>query len=141
MKKVFEPVTKLPENTSEDITKTITETSIKNNKTLEILNEQILELMNDKGMIAPNIASSLVNLFTPENKSQFRLVTDFISTRMNGFLINASVPVSLYSNMLNFRESNKSIKLDGDLLKTMTNNKVNADNSKLQDGKIICRRN
>ena len=31
MKKVFKPVTKSLENTSQDITKTITETSIKNN--------------------------------------------------------------------------------------------------------------
>ena len=31
MKKVFEPVTKSLENTSQDITKTITETSVKNN--------------------------------------------------------------------------------------------------------------
>ena len=72
MKRVFEPVTKSLENTSQDITKTITETSINNNKTLENLNEKILELMNDKGMIAPCSASSLVNLFKPENKSQFR---------------------------------------------------------------------
>ena len=32
MKKVFEPVTKSLENTSQDITKTITESSIKNNQ-------------------------------------------------------------------------------------------------------------
>ena len=31
MKKVFEPVTELLENTSENLTKTITQTSIKNN--------------------------------------------------------------------------------------------------------------
>ena len=28
--------------------------------------------MNDKGMIAPYLASSSVNLIKPENKSQFR---------------------------------------------------------------------
>ena len=32
MKKIFEPVTKTPENTSQDITKTITETSKKSSK-------------------------------------------------------------------------------------------------------------
>ena len=141
MKKVFEPVTKSLEKTSKDITKTLTETSIKNKKALEILNEQTLELINDKGMIAPNLASSLVNLFEPENKSQFRLVTDFNSTKTNDFLINTCVPVSLYSNLLTFRESNKSFKLDGDLLKTMTNYKFNADHSNIQDRKIICKRN
>ena len=29
--------------------------------------------MNDKSMIAPTLASSLVSLFKPENPSQFRL--------------------------------------------------------------------
>ena len=43
--------------------------------------------MNDKGMIAPYLASSLVNLFKPENKSQFRLRKDVNSTKMNDFLI------------------------------------------------------
>ena len=53
LKEVIEPITKSLENTSENITKTITENSINNNKAIENLNERILELMNDKGMIAP----------------------------------------------------------------------------------------
>ena len=36
------------ENTSEYLTKTITETSIKNNKVLENLNEKTQNLMNDE---------------------------------------------------------------------------------------------
>ena len=60
-------------DTSENLTKTITENSINNNKAIENLNERILELMDDKGLTAPYLASSLVNLFKPENKSQFRL--------------------------------------------------------------------
>ena len=56
-------------NTSQDRTRTITETSIKNNKVLRNLNEKFLNLMNGKGMIAPTLASSPVNLFKPENKS------------------------------------------------------------------------
>ena len=40
MKKVFEPVTKSLENTSENITNAITDTSIKNNQALESLNEK-----------------------------------------------------------------------------------------------------
>ena len=73
LNKVFEPVTKSLENTSENITKTLTKKSINNNKATENLNEKILELMNNNGLIAPYLASSLVNLFKPENKSQFRL--------------------------------------------------------------------
>ena len=72
-------------NTSETITKTLTENSINNNKAIENLKEKILELMNDKGLISPYLASSLVNLFKPENKSQFRLKKDLDSTKMNVF--------------------------------------------------------
>ena len=42
MKKVFEPVTKSLENTSEKLTKAITESSIKNNKAVENLNNKLL---------------------------------------------------------------------------------------------------
>ena len=81
MKKIFETVTKSLENTSENITKTLTEKSINNNKAKENLNEKILELMNNNGLIAPYLASSLVNLFKPENKSQFRLKKTSIQLR------------------------------------------------------------
>ena len=60
MTKVFEPFTDTLKKTSENITKTITENSINNNKAISDLNEKILELMNDKGMIAPYLTTSLV---------------------------------------------------------------------------------
>ena len=93
--------------------------------------------MNDSGLIAPYLASSLVNVFKPENKSQFRLKKDFNSTKMNDFLINEGIPVTLVSNMLIFRDSNKSFKLDADLLETMTNYDFNVDHSNQQDRKLI----
>ena len=93
--------------------------------------------MNDSGLIAPYLASSLVNVFKPENKSQFRLKKDLNSTEMNDFLINEGIPVTLVSNMLIFRDSNKSFKLDGDLLETMTNYEFNVDHSNQQDRKLI----
>ena len=52
MKKVFEPVTKTLENTSENLTKAITETSLKNNQAIENLDNKLLEIMNDRGIIA-----------------------------------------------------------------------------------------
>ena len=137
LKKVFEPVTKTLENTSENLTKAITETSIKNNQAIENLNEKNLELMNDKGLIAPYLTSSLVEAFKTDNKSQFRLRKDHISTKMNDFLINGGIPVTLVSNMLIFRDSKKSFKLDGDLLETMTNCDFNVDHSNQQDRKLI----
>ena len=137
MKKVVEPMTNAIKNNSENITNAITETSINNNKAIENLNEKVLELMNDKGMIAPYLASSLVNLFKPENKSQFKLIKDQSSIRINDFLINGGIPISLYSNMLTFRDSNKSFKLDGDLLETKTNYGFNVNHANPQNQKLI----
>ena len=137
MTKVFEPLTNTLKKTSENITKTITENSINNNKTIENLNEKILELMNDKGLIAPYLTTSLVEVFKKDNKSQFRLRKDHNSTKMNDFLIHGTIPVTIFSNMMVFRDSNKSFRLEGDLLKVITNYKFNVDHSSPQDKKLI----
>ena len=137
MEEVFEPLTDTLKKTSENITKSITENSINNNKAIENLNEKILELMNDKGMIAPYLTSSLVEVFKKDNKSQFRLRKDPDSTKMNDFLIHGTVPVTIFSNMITFRDSNKTFRLEGDLLKVITNYKFNVDHSNQQDRKII----
>ena len=52
-------------------------------------------------------------------------------------MINTSAPVTLYSNISTFRETNKSFKLDGDLLKTMLNFNFNVDHSNPPDQKLI----
>ena len=137
MNKLFKPMTDAIKNTSENITKTITENSINNNKAIENLNEKILELMNDKGMIAPYLTTSLVEVFKKDNKSQFRLRKDPNSTKMNDFLIHGNIPVTIFSNMITFRVSNKTFRLEGDLLKVITNYKFNIDHSSPQDKKLI----
>ena len=76
MKKVFEPVTKSLEKTSQDITKTITESSITNDKTIENLNNKLLEIMNDGGILATYLMSPLSKITNPENITQFKLVKD-----------------------------------------------------------------
>ena len=135
--KFFKPMTDELKNTSEKITRTLTENSINNNKAIENLNEKILELMNDKGLIAPYLVSSLVEVFKRDNKSQFRLRKDPNSTKMNDFLIHGTIPVTIFSNMITFRDSNKSFRLEGDLLKVITNHKFNVDHSSPQDKKLI----
>ena len=137
MNKLFKPMTDVIKNTSENITKSLTETSINNNKTIENLNEKILELMNDKGMIAPYLTTSLVEVFKKDNKSQFRLRKDPSSTKMNDFLCHGTIPVTIFSNMITFRDSNKTFRLKGDLLKVITNYKFNTDHSNQQDRKLI----
>ena len=77
MNKVFEPVTKSIENTSQDITKTIKETSIKNNQAIGNLDNKLLELMNDdRGILATFLMSPLSKITNPKNTSQFKLVKD-----------------------------------------------------------------
>ena len=56
--------------------------------------------MNDKGLIFPYLATSLVNLFKSGNRSQFNLIKDPNSIRMNDFLMNGGLPNNLYSNLL-----------------------------------------
>ena len=56
---------------------------------------------------------------------------------MNDFLMNAGIPVSVYDNMVTFRDSNRSFELDGDLLETMTNYDFNVSISNPQDRKLL----
>ena len=62
---------------------------------------------------------------------------DFTSTKMNDFLKHWNIPVTLYSQMLTFKDSDQSFKLDAVLLKTMTIYKDNVGHSKLQDRKML----
>ena len=137
MKKVFEPVTKSLENTSQDITKTITETSLKNNEAIENLNNKLLEIMNDRGILASYLMSPLSRITNPENKSQFKLVKDPNSNRVNDLLMKNKIPITLYGNTLTFRDTNKQFELTGDLLEMVTNKDYNVDHASLADKKLM----
>ena len=136
MKKVFEPVTKSLENTSENLTKAITETSIKNNQAIKNINNNLLEIMNDRGILATYLMSPLSRITNPENTSQFKLVKDPSSNRVNDLKINKTIPITLYGNMLTFRDTNKQFELKGDLLEMITNSKFNVDLASLSDKKL-----
>ena len=137
MKKVFEPVTKSLENTSQDITKTITETSIENNQAIENLNNKLLEIMNDRGILASYLLSPLSKITNPENSTQFNLVKYPNSNRVNDLLLKNKIPITLYDNMLTFRDTGKEFELTGDLLEMITNSKYNFDLASLQDKKLM----
>ena len=136
MKKVFAPVTKPLENTSQDITKSITETYIKNNQAIENLNNKLLEIMNDRGLLANYLMSHLSKITNPENSSQFKLVKDSNSNRVNDLKIIKTIPITLYNNLLAFRDTGEELKLKGDLLKMITNKNYNVDRASLQDKKL-----
>ena len=137
MKKVFEPVTKSLENTSENLTKAITETSIKNNLAIENINNNLLEIMNDRGILATYLMSPLSRITNPDNTSQFRLVKDHNSNRVNDLLMKNKILITLYGNMLTFHDTNKQFELKGDLLEMITNSNFNADLASLSDKKLM----
>ena len=137
MKKVFELVTKSVENTSESLTKAITESSKENNLALENLNNKLLKIMNDRCIIASYLISPLSKITNPENTSQFKLVKDFISNRVNDLKIHNSIPITLYGNILTFRDTGKEFELKGDLLEMITNKDYNVDLDKLSDKKLL----
>ena len=95
MKKVFEPVTKIFENTSQDITKNITENSINNSKALENLNNKLLGKMNDSGILANCLMSPLSKVTNLENSGQFKLVKDTSSNRVYDLLKHNTIAITL----------------------------------------------
>ena len=138
MKKVFEPVTKSLENSSQDTTKTIKETnSVKNNQANENLNNKLLEILNDRSILASYLMSPLSKTTNPESFSQFKLVRDPSSNRVNDLLIENTIPITLHDNLLTFRETDKLFELKGNLLKMITNNNYNVELASLSDEKIL----
>ena len=137
IKKAFKPVTDTIKNTSENLTKFITEPFIKNNKTLENFNKKLLELMNDRGILASYLMSPLSKITNPENTTQFRLVKDSSSNRVNDLLIKDTIPIALHDNLLTCRDTGKVFELKGDLLKMITNKNYNVDLASLVEKKIM----
>ena len=80
--------------------------------------------------------SPLSKITNPEIASQFKLVKDSNSNRVNDLKINKTIPITLYNNMLTFRDSIKQFELKGDLLKMMTNKNYNVNLASLQDKKL-----
>ena len=127
MKKLFEPVT------HEDITEILKLTSKKNNKALEKLNDRHLENRNNSIILASYLLSLLYKITNPEHTSQFQLVKDLNSNRVNEFLLNKTKPVTIYNNLLTYRDRNKKFELQGDRLTVTTNKNYNVDLANLPD--------
>ena len=63
--KSYEPLTDTIENNSENLTKSMMEPSFTNNEALENLNNKLLKLMNDRGIIACYLMSPLSKIPNP----------------------------------------------------------------------------
>ena len=137
MKNAFEPMTNTIKDTSRDTTKTSTESSITNNKAIENLNNKLIQLMKDRGVIASYLMSPLSKITSPENTTQYKLVKDSNSNRVNDLLIHNSIPISLHDNLLTFRDTAKIFELKGDLLKLITNKNINVNHASLLDKKLL----
>ena len=71
MRKVFEPITETIQDVSADVTRTFTETSTENSKVLENLNDKLLEVMKEKGILASYLLSPLSKVIISRIISQF----------------------------------------------------------------------
>ena len=63
--------------------------------------------MHDRGILAGHLMSPLSKITSPEITTQFRLVKDSSSNRVNDFLIHNTIPITLHDNLLTFRDSVK----------------------------------
>ena len=77
--------------------------------------------MNDRDILVSNLMSPLSKITNPENSSQFKLVKDSVSNRVNDLKINQSIQKTLYNNMLTFRDTGREFEIKGDLLEMITN--------------------
>ena len=87
--------------------KTMAETSEENTKTRTNLSNKLLEIMNDRGILATYLLSLLSKITNLENSTQFKLVKDANSNRVNDLKINKTIPITLHDNLLTFRDTNK----------------------------------
>ena len=111
----------------------MTESSEENNKALAILNNKLLEIMNVRGILASCLLSPFSKITNPERNSQFKLVKDPNSKRVNDLLLNKTVPVTLHDISLTFRDTKKKFRREGDFLKMINNKNYNVDHAKLLD--------
>ena len=93
--------------------------------------------MNDRGILATYLMSPLSKLTNPVNSSQFELVKGSNSNRVNHLKINKRIRITLYNNLLTFRDTAKEFELKGDPLKLITNKNYNVNLASLQDKKLM----
>ena len=93
--------------------------------------------MKDRGILASYLMSPLSKITNPENTTQFKLVKDSNSNRVNDLKLNNSIPITPYNNMLTFRDTGKEFDLKGELLKMITNKNYNVNLASLADKKLM----
>ena len=103
------------------------ESSKENDRTLKSLNNKLLDIMNDRCIKAFYLLSPLSKIINAANNTQFKLVKDRNSNRVNDLLTHNKIPVTLHIDFVTMRDTNREFKLEGDLLKMITNENYKAD--------------
>ena len=85
------------------------ETSKENNRALSKLNIKLLEIMNDRDILASYLLSPLSKLTNPEHACHYKLVKGSQSNLVNDLFINNTISVTLYGSSLIFSDSNKKV--------------------------------
>ena len=101
------------------------------------MNQKILEILNDRGIITQGLLSPLSEITNPEQSSQFKLVKDPQSNGVIDLLINKTIAVTLYNNLFTFRDIDKKFKKQGDLLNMITNKNSKSDPANSSDQTIL----
>ena len=93
--------------------------------------------MNDRGILSSYLMSPLYKITNLEISTHFKLVKDSKSNRVNGLLKHNTVQLSLYDNLLTFRDTSKVFELKGHLLRKITNKNNNVDLACSSDRKLM----
>ena len=115
----------------------MSESSVRNSQALEILKDKLLEIMKDRGIIATYSRSPLSKITNTENTSQFKIVMGSGSIRVNDLIIHNTIQVTLFHNLLTFRDTIREFEFTGDLLKIISNKYYNVDLASLSDKKLL----
>ena len=82
--------------------------------------------------------SPLSKITNPENTSQFVLVKDSNSKRVNDLLIHNTIQVTFHYKLLISRDTNTEFEVELNFSKMITNKKYNADLASFLDKKLMC---
>ena len=97
------------------------EKSKENDKALKSLNDKLLQIVNDRGVLASSLLSLSSKITNPDHTGLLKLVKDPDSDRVNILLRNKKVPVTSYNNLFSFCDTNKLFELKRDLSEMATN--------------------
>ena len=93
--------------------------------------------MSGKGKLVSYFVSPFSKISNPEHTSQFTLVKNLDSNKVNDLLKNKTIPVTLYDILLPFRDTDEKFELHGDLSKTINTKNYNVNLAKLSDKNLM----